>query len=190
MDNLKVKLFQLPKTVFTNKDLAVLWNENNANNLKAKIFYYVKQGALIRLRRGVFAKEKDYSARELANSIYHPSYVSFETVLRDHGVVFQHYEAVFVACKLSKTITCGGQKIIFRKLKDEILYNPAGIIFDERFTIASLERAFLDMIYLFPNYYFDNLRPLDWNKCFSLVKIYKNKKLEERLTDYHQKYAE
>lgn len=190
MQDLKVKLFQSPKTVFTNKYLALLWKENNADNLKAKIAYYVKCGVLFRLRRGVFAKIENYNQRELANNIYFPSYISFETVLRDHGVVFQHYEAVFVACKLSKMITCGGQKVFFRKLKDEILYNPAGIIFDERFTIASLERAFLDMIYLFPNYYFDNLRPLDWEKCFSIVETYGNKQLVKRLIGYHQKYAE
>lgn len=190
MQDLKVKLFQSPKTVFTNKYLALLWKENNADNLKAKIAYYVKCGVLFRLRRGVFAKIENYNQRELANGIYAPSYISFETVLRDQGMIFQHYDTIFVASKLSKNLVCGKQRIVFRKLKNEILFNPAGIIFNEVLSIASPERAFLDMIYLFPNYYFDNLRPLDWEKCFSIVETYGNKQLVKRLTGYHQKYAE
>jgi len=68
--------------------------ENNPDNLKAKIAYYVKQGVLIRLTRGVFAKNKDYNPKELATSIYTPSYISFETVLREAGVIFQHYDTI------------------------------------------------------------------------------------------------
>ena len=53
MDNLIAKLYQSPKTILTNKDLALVWEETNLNNLKAKTAYYVKQGVLIRLTRGV-----------------------------------------------------------------------------------------------------------------------------------------
>ena len=97
MDNLIAKLYQSPKTVLTNKDLGLIWQETNRNNLKAKINYYVKKRSLIRLARGVFAKNKDYNPRELATSIYIPSYISFETALRESGLTFQHYDTIFVA---------------------------------------------------------------------------------------------
>src|SRR3989338_11423021 len=105
MDSLTAKLYQSPKTILTNKDLALIWQENDKNNLNAKTAYYVKQKALIRLTRGVFAKDKDYNPKELATSIYTPSYISFETVLREAGVIFQHYNAIFAVAKWPKTLT-------------------------------------------------------------------------------------
>ena len=56
MDSLIAKLYQSTKTILTNKDLALIWQENDRDNLNAKIAYYVKQKALIRLPRGVFVK--------------------------------------------------------------------------------------------------------------------------------------
>lgn len=186
MDNLTAKLFQSSKTILTNKDLALIWEETNQNNLKAKTSYYVKQGALIRLTRGVFAKDKNYNPKELATSLYAPSYISFETALREAGIIFQHYDTIFVASKWPKIMTIDKDTFNFRKLKDAILYNPTGIIIKENHSIATPERAFLDMIYLFPNYYFDNLKPINWEQCFELVKIYNNEQLIKRLNRYYK----
>jgi len=121
--------------------------------------------------------------------LYFPSYVSFETVLREAGVIFQHYETIFVAAKWPKTLTINKYKFTFRRLKDTVLYNPTGIINKGNYSIAASERAFLDMIYLFPNYYFDNLRPIDWEKCEEIVKIYDNKQLIKRLSKYRKANA-
>jgi len=190
MDNLIAKLYQSPKTVLTNKDLALIWQETNPANLKAKTAYYVKRGALVRLVRGVFAKDKNYSPRELATSVYLPSYISFETVLRDAGLIFQHYDTIFVAGPWPKTIKVGMQTFTFRKLKNELLFNPAGIGFKENYNIASAERAFLDTIYLYPEYYFDNLSALDWEKCLQLSAMYKNWEMLKRLHKYRKTHAQ
>jgi predicted transcriptional regulator of viral defense system len=184
MKNLIAKLYQAKNTVFTVKDLAIIWQETDRNNLKAKVAYYVKRGILIRLLRGIFSKDRNYDPKELATSIYKPSYISFETVLREAGIIFQHYDTIFVAGPWPKEMNVDKFKFTFRKLKNEVLYNPEGIEKCGNYNIASRERAFLDMIYLFPEYYFDNLRNLDWKKCFELVKIYKNKRLGERLEKY------
>jgi hypothetical protein len=190
MDSLIAKLYQSSKTILSNKDLALVWDINDEQSLYAKTAYYVKQGALIRLTRGVFAKNKDFNAKELATSIYTPAYISFETVLREAGVIFQHYEAIFVATKWTKTMAIGKSTITFRKLKDPVLFNPAGIKTKDNYSIATPERAFLDMIYLFPNYYFDNLKPINWEKCDGLAKIYSNKSLVKRLNKYKKNSGE
>jgi len=190
MDNLTAKLYQSSKTVFTNKDLALIWQETNQNNLKTKINYYIKQGSLIRLTRGVFAKDKDYDSKELAASLYIPSYVSFETVLREAGIVFQYYETIFVAGPWSRSVAIDETKIKIRKIKDSVLFNPAGIDNRGNYSIATKERAFLDTIYLSPGYYFDNLRSIDWEKCFEIVKIYDNHQLVKRLKEYQKQNAE
>jgi len=185
MDNLIAKLYEVNKTVFKIKDLSLLWQETNFNNLKAKITYYVKQATLLRLSRGIFVLNKKYSRRELAGSVYVPSYISFETVLRDEGVIFQHYDTIFVAGSFSKIVKIDNNKIVFRTLKKIVLYNSAGVINQVGFSIAIKERAFLDIIYLFPNYYFDNLKKMDWDKIFDLVKIYNNKELIRRVKKYY-----
>lgn len=189
MDNLLLKLYKSPKTVLTTKEIALLWQEKNKNNLKSKIAYYVKRNGLKRLRGGIFAKDEKYNIKELAISIYTPAYISFETALREEGVIFQHHNAVFAASYLSKEVKCGNNKIVFRKLKDKILMNNSGILNKGNFSQASKERAFLDTIYLFKDYHFDNLESLDWEKCFELAKIYCNKQLIIRLKKYHQ-YAQ
>src|SRR3990167_2108355 len=142
------------------------------DNLISKIKYYAKEGSLIRLTRGVFAKNKEYEAKELATSIYTPSYISFETVLREAGIIFQHHDSIFVAGPYPMTKKIDVHTITFRKLK---------------YSIATPERAFLDTIYLSPKFHFDNLRSINWELCFELAKIYDNKQLIKRVAEY-QKY--
>jgi len=190
MDSLITKLYQSSKTILTNKDLALIWQINDKDNLYAKAGYYVKQKALIRLIGGVFAKNKNYDPKELATSIYIPSYISFETVLRETGIIFQYYDTIFVASKWPKAMEIDKYRITFRKLKETVLFNPTGIINKDNYSIATPERAFLDMIYLFPNYYFDNLKSIDWDKCEEMVKIYNNKQMVKRLNKYRKNHAQ
>jgi hypothetical protein len=189
MENSVIPLYRSSKTVFTNKDLALLWQEKNKLRLNAKTAYYVKKKALIRLTRGVFAKSNNFCPKELATRVYTPSYISFETVLREAGVIFQHYETLFVASQWTKNFQIDSYTIRLRKLKDTVLFNTTGIILKENYSIATTERAFLDMIYLFPKYYFDNLQSIHWDKCDEIVKIYNNKQLVQRLAFYRKNYA-
>jgi len=188
-DNLIAQLYASPKTILTTKDIALIWGETSTVNLLAKIKYYAKRGSLIRLSRGIFAKNKEYDLKELAASIYTPSYVSFETVLREAGIIFQYHDAIFVASPYPMTKKIDGHTIIFRKLKDSILYNGLGVKKEKGYSIATSERAFLDTIYLSSKFYFDNLRSINWEMCLELVKIYDNKQLVKRLKNY-QKYAQ
>lgn len=190
MDNLIARLYQSRKTVLTNRDLALIWEEKNRNNLNAKTAYYVKKKLLTRLTRGIFVKDKNYNPKELANKIYTPSYISFETVLRESGMIFQHYDTIFAASKWPKTVTIDQYSFTYRKLKDRVIFSPTGIDNKDNYSIATPERAFLDTIYLFPDYYFDNLKSVNWDKCMEIVRIYDDKQLIKRLNRYQQKYAQ
>jgi predicted transcriptional regulator of viral defense system len=187
-DNLIAKLYESPKTILTTKDIALIWGETNTVNLLSKIKYYANRGSLIRLTRGVFAKNRAYDVKELATSIYTPSYISFETVLREAGIIFQHHESIFVAGPYPITKKIGNQAIVFRKLKWCVLYNALGIKHEKNYSIATPERAFLDTIYLSPQFYFDNLRSINWEQCFALAKIYDNKQLIKRIKKYQTNY--
>lgn len=190
MVNLIAKIYQSQKTVLNTKDLALLWNEVNPDHLKAKIAYYVKQGTLTRLRRSLFILDQDYNPKELATHIYTPSYISFETVLREAGIIFQYYKTIFVAGPWPRTIAIDSHTFTFRKLKANVLYNSTGVRNENHYSIATPERAFLDTLYLFPNYYFDNLRGINWDLCFEWSALYNNQQLIKRLKKYYKNHVQ
>ena len=184
-----LEIYKKKQTVFTLSEIALLFPQISYQNLKRKIFYYVKMGKILKLRKGIYGKE-DFNPLELANKIYTPSYISFETVLKKEGIIFQETSIIFAASYLTRRIECAGVKIFYRKIRDEILINPKGIEKEENYFLASKERAFLDTVFVYKNYYFDNLFPLNWEKVFELLKIYKNKALEKRVNQYFKIYKE
>ena len=181
-------IFRANNTVFTFKDLSLILGETDKNYLRKKIYRYVKAKKLYSIRRGLYAKDKNYNKFELATKIYTPSYISFETVLSRAGIIFQFYSQIFVASYLAREITVDGQKHVYKKIKDEILTNHLGIEQKENYAIAIPERAFLDTLYLYKKYHFDNLSPINWKKVFEILPIYQNKALEKRIKKYHQEF--
>ncbi len=179
-------LLRSKNTVFTFKDLSLLWNETNAKLTKKQAFRYVKMGKLHSIRRGIYAKDENYDRLELANKIYTPAYISFETVLAREGVIFQRYNQIFVASYLTREISCDGQTYVFRRMKDTVLTNSSGIEKKDNYHIASKERAFLDTIYLKKSYHFDNLSSINWDECFKTLPIYDNKAMAMRLNSYYK----
>lgn len=175
-------------TVFTFKDVLLATNEPKPLLLKRRLNYYVKNGELYHIRRGFYAKDKNYNKLELATKIFTPAYVSFETILRQEGIIFQYYSTIFVASYQTKEITCDGQTYSFRKIKDTILTNNAGIESKGTYFVASKERAFLDMLYLHKDYHFDNLAPLNFNKVLELLPIYDNKRLVKNVHRYFKEF--
>jgi predicted transcriptional regulator of viral defense system len=172
-------LLRSPKTVFSNKDIALLWGEEGENAVRVRLNNYTKTGRLIRLRRGLYVKDKNYDKNELAGKIFIPSYISFETVLGAAGVTFQYYSQIFLASYQTKEITIDGQKYSFKRLKENILTSNLGVDSQGGYSIANTERAFLDVIYLNKQYHFDNLRLFDWEKVYELLPIYGgNKRME------------
>ncbi|HRX64233.1 MAG TPA: hypothetical protein P5060_03965 [Candidatus Absconditabacterales bacterium] len=153
-------MYNTQQTVFDMKDFQRLFGEQNYNNLKSKISYYVKRGYIDRIRRGFFVK-KDFDVLELACKIYTPSYISFETVLQQQNIIFQYDETIYLASYLSRDIQIKHKEktinICYRKIKGDILLDQEGLIKKKYYTIASKDRAIKDMLYLKPDFYFDNL---------------------------------
>lgn len=172
------------QTVFTFKELSLLWGETNADYAKKIAYNYTKAGKLYHIRRGIYAKDKNYDRLELATKIYTPSYISYETILAKTGVIFQHYSQIFVASYLSREIIIDNQTYIFKKIKNSTLVNQSGLEQQGNYFIASKERAFLDTLYLNKNYHFDNLSSIDWSICHELLPLYNNQTLNKRLFSY------
>ena len=181
-------LLRSPKTIFSIQDVSLMWGEENEITISIRLNKYVKAGKLIRVRRGLYVKDKNYDRFELATRIYTPSYVSFETVLTREGVNFQYYGNVFTASYINREINVGEQKITFVRMKDYVLSNTTGIEHKEGYAIATRERAFLDRVYVSRDYHFDNLANLNWDKVFEILPIYHNKRLDKKIKEYFKSY--
>jgi len=196
MDNKPTKgqyievLLRSAKTVFSTKDIALLWGEKVEANVRMRLSDYVKRGKLIRICRGIYAKDKNYDRLELATRIYTPSYISFETVLTRTGINFQYYGNIFVASYVTREVKADGQKISFIRMKDYVLSNTIGVEHANDVSIATKERAFLDRVYISKDYHFDHLDVLDWDKVFEILPIYRNKRMNKKVAEYFKDYKD
>lgn len=175
------------KTVFSFKDIVLLWRDSG-NAARVRINYYLRNGDLYRIRQGIYAKDKNYDRFELSTRIFTPAYVSFETILAQAGIIFQYYSQIFVASYLSREIKIEGQTYSFRKIKDSVLVNKLGIEKKSNYYIACPERAFLDVLYLNKDYYFDNPSGLSWEKVFEILPIYNNKRMEKKVRKHYEEF--
>lgn len=180
-------LYSRDQTIFSLRELSLLFPETPYLSLKSQVNYFVRAGKLMTLRRGIYAK-KNYNIKELAGKLYGPSYLSLETVLEPAGVVFQHYENIFVLSYLSRRVTIDSHEIFYRKISSEILMNKNGVENTGVYAAASKERAFLDAVFLYKDYHFDNLAVLDWNQVQELKLIYKSKALIKRVEQYYKDF--
>jgi hypothetical protein len=179
--NVVLAVYKDRRTVFRLNDISLLTGETNFQSLNKKLNYYVRTGKLMNPRKGIYAKP-NYNPEELACIIYTPSYISLEYVLQRSGIIFQYDSRITAISYLSRSIEVNDRTFRFRKIKGEILVNTSGINRQEdRINIASAERAFLDLMYLSPEYYFDNLNPLNKQIVFKLLSIYQSKSLTERV---------
>ena len=183
-------ILRSPQTVFSLKDVSLLWGEESGDVIKKRLNKYVKTGKLVNVRRGLYTKDKNYDYFELATRINTPSYISFETVLTREGVNFQYYGNIFVASYINREIIVGEQIITFVRMKDYVLSNTTGIEHKDGYAIATRERAFLDRVYVSKDYHFDNLDNLNRDKVFEILPIYHNKRLEKKVAKYFKNYKD
>lgn len=183
MGTLLTKMYSSGKTVFSTQEIRLLDQGNSSNTaLPSLLSRLVSRGDLQRLRSGVYALPK-YDVLEFANKIFRPSYISMESVLVREGVIFQYDNTITLASYQSRTIYTSTDKVfVFRKIAQAILERSDGKVFTPKYTIASLERAFLDLCYVDKWRTYENTSPIDKDKVIKLLPIYNNHSLTERVT--------
>lgn len=181
-DNIMLALSESPRTAFNTKSIALLINEKRDSSLTKKLNYYVQKGLLLNPRKGIYAK-RNYNSEELAGLVFVPSYISLEYVLQKAGVIFQYDSAITSVSYLSREIEMLEQTFRYQQIKGEILYNLEGIERRDNINVATPERAILDMMYLNPECYFDNLNTISKKCIIQLLPIYQSKRLNERVKE-------
>jgi hypothetical protein len=167
------ELIKSDRTIYHSNDLAILWDISNKNTLYTTIKRYVQKGILIPIYKGLYSTIPlpELDPLELGRAIIHRyTYLTTESVLVQAGIISQVTYAYTFASSLSKMVTVGSFSFRFRQLKDEFLYNPAGIVNKDGNFVATTERAVADMIYFNPNYHFDFSGSIDFEKVRRLQK--------------------
>ncbi len=139
-------LMESGRTVFTPLDLRMLWRVN-VLNAKTSAIRMTQKGLIVRLASGYYALHGRYNRYELANRLVVPSYVSFHAALFYGGINFQvRGEVGSVARRVSKR-KVGDTVYAYAAMKEELFFNPEGVVSREGVSIALPERAMLDSFY-------------------------------------------
>lgn len=168
------------RTVFRLSDIAMLFPGAENKYLANQVGYYVQAGKLLNPRKGIYAKP-DYNPLEVANLLYTPSYISLEYVLQQSGIIFQYDSRYTSVSYLSREIESDDKTYSYRRIKEEIIIDTTGISRKDNINIATPERAFLDILYLNKDFYFDNVNPLDRQLIARILPVYKSAALEKRV---------
>lgn len=152
------RIAALGEVVFHASDAANLWGISNENTLHKTLSRYVADGLIHRVYKGLYAIKKTSEINPLLlgiKAIHAPAYVSCESVLYQGGVLNQPPRESTLVSAYSKHFSIAGTRYRSRKMRDEFLFNDAGVETKDGVRVASLARAVADMLYFNPKKYFD-----------------------------------
>lgn len=126
------------------KKLLDIENDNTAYKIAEKL---IGEKFLLRIKKGTyistFNSPEDF---ELANALYVPSYISFESALSYYGILSQFpYSTTSVSPKKTKKITVEGKEYNYTQISRKLYW---GFRREGQIIIASPEKALLDMLYI------------------------------------------
>ena len=153
MKTLKLKK-ALKTTIFTHEEIANLLKDK-VSNVNAKISYMVKQGILVRLKKGLYTfselyRDDSVDMVTVANRLYTPSYVSFDYALSYYGLIPERvYEVTSATLHAKKVFETPLGRFSYRPIPMEVYALGVDWIDDEvnggKF-IAIAEKALCDKI--------------------------------------------
>ena len=142
-----IKILESKQTVFRVSDIQKITKFSNMYSVRNFLNKAIKKNQLLSPYRGIFTKKK-FNIYELATKLKIPSYVSLDTVLYTHGVIFQSSQEITLISNDSRTKKTKKNIFVYHKINDRILYDPLGIEYKNQAPLATPERAFCDIVYL------------------------------------------
>ncbi len=146
MSALQKKINAIPKSTFTFSDIRKIADMDD-ESLRVSMNRLVKSGHVTRLVRGVYAHDLALVDWErLAQELYDPSYLSFESALGRSGVLSQKpYAFTLATTKRTRTIETKTTMIIYHHIQPCLYW---GYVKENHVFVAEPEKAFLDLAYL------------------------------------------
>ena len=140
------KLQEFKKDYYTLKDLQSILDVP-ASSLKVQLSRWCKQGIFIRLTKGIYVPyNAKVDTQKVANQVYYPSYLSFESALNYYGILSQiPYTLTFATQKKSKKLVLKDTQVEYTQLANRLFF---GYTLENGIYLATLEKALMDTIYL------------------------------------------
>jgi predicted transcriptional regulator of viral defense system len=196
-ENNYIKLINSTQKFFSILDLSLIW-DSDLNNTVKLASYYVKQGKLFKIKRGLFSilpfdRIEQSDLFVIGQKIITPSYITYHTALTKYGINFQYYKSIHLFAKYSKVITINlNNKVIyfvFHKISNDLLYLKKGLYEEQTangsYYLTTIERTIIDTWFINPNLSLDHINNNKINKkllkeiaqAYDLPRIWKNLKL-------------
>lgn len=139
-------LASLDKGFFTTADLEKITGLSR-NSLKVAIHRQVIKGVLTKIMRGLYQSSfNPIDVTKIANQLYYPSYLSFESALSLHGILSQiPYSKIFATTRRSKKMILDATEVEFHQLDEKLFF---GYQLVNGIYLAEPEKALLDQLYL------------------------------------------
>ena len=128
---------------------------DEVSNVNAKIAYMVKKGELIRLKKGLYSLGKDYRTTSIdmisvANTLYAPSYVSFDYALSYYGLIPERvYEVTSATMRMKKEFNTPLGRFTYKPIPLQVYALGIDWLYDDMNggkLIATPEKALCDKI--------------------------------------------
>jgi len=140
------ELQSINKSYFTINDLGKILDLPK-KSLYVSCSRLVKSGDIYRLKKNIYTLDNSpQNIQKIANLVYWPSYLSFESTLALYGIVNQiPYTSIFATKLKSKKITLGDQNIVYHQIAPNLFF---GYVLQKDLYVALPEKALLDQLYL------------------------------------------
>lgn len=194
---MKLRCFQqkMPKAAFTFREAALVERESSLPGLRLRLHRWVKQGALLRIRREVYAfPERPVTLAEQIRALYFPAYVSLETALSLQGLLPDvPFENTLVTTRATRFFQTVWGRFRFRHIHPRLFLG-----YDPQTLLAEPEKTVLDFLYYYrcrlqpaESYWqegrWQNLHQIRWARGKGYLPLYKNQAVERlwfSLRDY------
>lgn len=146
MSRLQKKISAIPKATFTFADIRKVADMDDTS-LRVSMSRLVRRGMVTRIVRGVYTNDlSTVDWEKLAQELYTPSYLSFESALGRAGVLSQKSYALTLATPLrSKTIETKVMTMIYHHIQPRLFW---GYRREHTILVADPEKALVDLAYL------------------------------------------
>ena len=167
---------------------------DNYGSARSSISRYLKLGIIQKARKGLyFLDDNPPSEFEIANKLYQPSYISFETALSFYGIIPETiFEITSATPKTTRNFTVNSLKFSYKKIKKDCFvgYQPKKIQ-NVIILMAEPEKALADLLYFVAlgkrsfSYERINLQQIKKQKLMNYAKSFNNKKLFELIKNLY-----
>jgi len=147
----QTKLKKAGLKLFSVLDYQRILEVKNYNSARSNISRYIKLGIIQKACKGLyFLIDNPPHEFEIANKVYQPSYISFETALSFYGIIPETiYEVISATSRTTRTFNINDIQYSYKKIKKDCFngYKPIKIK-NATILIAEPEKALVDYLYL------------------------------------------